>query len=57
MAKKILSIPQHKNVASTPDTPESGYNKIYVKSDGCWYTLDDAGNENQVGGAGGGGIM
>jgi hypothetical protein len=52
MTKKILNIPQHKTVASTPSTPDSGYSKIYVKSDGCWYRLDASGNEFPLGGGG-----
>ena len=41
---------------ATPATPASGYGKIYFKSDGKLYQLNDAGIETQVGsGAGGGG--
>lgn len=41
---------------ATPATPSSGYGKIYFKSDGKLYQLNDAGIETQVGsGAGGGG--
>lgn len=36
---------------STPSTPASGYAKIYPKSDGKWYGLDDAGTETAFGGA------
>ena len=54
MSRKIVHIPQHKEVASTPSTPDSGYSKIYVKSDGLWYYLDDAGSESLLGGGGGG---
>ena len=54
MSTKIVHIPQHKEVASTPSTPDSGYSKIYVKSDGLWYYLDDAGSESLLGGGGGG---
>ena len=53
MSRKIVHIPQHKEVASTPSTPDSGYSKIYVKSDGLWYYLDDTGSENQLGAGGG----
>lgn len=43
---------------STPTTPSSGYKKLYAKNDGKLYTLDDAGNEIEVGsGAGGGGVF
>lgn len=45
MPKKILNIPEHKTVASTPSTPDVGYSKLYVKSDGNWYSLDSSGNE------------
>lgn len=45
MPKKILNIPEHKTVASTPSTPDPGYSKLYVKSDGNWYSLDSSGNE------------
>lgn len=42
---------------STPSTPASGDQKIYMKTDGKFYKLDDAGIELEVGsGAGGGGI-
>jgi len=47
MAKKVLHVPQHKTVTSTPDTPDLGFSKIYSKSDGYWYRLDDLGNEVQ----------
>jgi hypothetical protein len=49
VAKKNHSIAQHKNVATTPDTPELGYSKIYPKSDSLWYYLDDQGIEHQFG--------
>ena len=44
---------------ATPTTPASGYGKIYFKSDGKLYQLNDAGIETQVGtgtGGGAGGI-
>lgn len=43
--------------SSTPSTPSSGDQKIYPKTNGKWYTLDDAGTESEVGsGSGSGGI-
>lgn len=41
--------------ASTPATPAAGYKKLYPKTDGKLYTLDDAGNEIEVGSGGSGG--
>lgn len=38
---------------STPSTPATGDKKIYPKTDGKLYTLDDGGVETEVGGAGG----
>lgn len=40
---------------STPSTPASGDKKLYPKTDGKLYTLDDAGNEIEVGSGGGSG--
>lgn len=40
---------------STPSTPSSGDKKFYAKTDGKIYTLDDAGNEIEVGSGAGGG--
>lgn len=40
---------------STPSTPASGYGKVYFKSDGFLYQLNDSGTETKVG-AGSGGI-
>jgi hypothetical protein len=40
---------------ATPSTPGSGYGRLYPKSDGKWYTLNDDGTETQLG-AGSGGI-
>ena len=34
--------------AATPVTPASGFGRLYFKSDGRLYTLDDAGNEMAV---------
>lgn len=43
--------------SGTPSTPSSGDKKFYAKNDGKLYTLDDAGNEIEVGsGSGGGGV-
>lgn len=41
---------------STPSTPSSGYGKVYFKSDGFLYQINDAGTESKVGAGGGGGI-
>ena len=38
-----------KELASTPATPASGTQSIYPKTDGKWYTLDDAGTETEIG--------
>ena len=40
--------------ASTPSTPPTGDQRIYPKTDGSWYTLDDAGVETELGGGGSG---
>jgi hypothetical protein len=40
---------------ATPSTPASGYKSIYPKTDGKLYTLDDGGNEVEVGSGGGSG--
>ena len=42
--------------ASTPSTPASGYGKVYFKTDGSLYALNDGGSETQLGGSGQGGI-
>ena len=42
-------------LGSTPSTPGSGDKKLYSKNDGKLYSLDDAGNEVEVGAGGGGG--
>ncbi len=34
---------------ATPSTPATGYQAIYPKADGSWYTIDDAGVETQLG--------
>lgn len=34
---------------TTPSTPASGHNRLYVKSDGLWYTIDSSGVESLVG--------
>jgi len=51
MTKKIVNIPEHRQVSSTPNTPNAGYQKIYAKSDGNWYGLDDLGVETLLGGS------
>lgn len=54
---KTFNAPFAVQEVSTPATPAAGFQKIYPKTDGKWYTLDDAGIETMVGsGAGGGGI-
>lgn len=45
MTKKVVNIPQHAEVASTPATPDTGFSKIYMKTDKEWYWLDDTGTE------------
>jgi hypothetical protein len=42
-------------LASTPATPAAGYKKLYPKTDGLVYTLDDNGNEVPIGSGGGSG--
>jgi hypothetical protein len=39
---------------ATPTNPSAGSNKLYFKSDGNLYKLDNLGNETQVGAGGGG---
>lgn len=41
---------------ATPSNPSSGFNKIYPKSDGNFYTLNSSGIEAQLGSGGGGGV-
>lgn len=41
---------------ATPSSPSSGFNKIYPKSDGNFYTLNSSGIEAQLGSGGGGGV-
>ena len=40
---------------ATPATPSAGYKSIYPKTDGKLYSLDDAGNEVEIGAGGGSG--
>jgi len=40
---------------ATPATPSAGYKSIYPKTDGKLYSLDDAGNEIEIGSGGGSG--
>jgi hypothetical protein len=42
-------------LGSTPATPAAGYKKLYPKTDGLVYTLDDNGNEVPIGSGGGSG--
>ena len=37
-----------KENAATPDTPAAGYVKLYAKSDGRMYSLNDGGTEREV---------
>ncbi len=53
-AKTFSDAPVLAEIA-TPTTPSSGYGKVYFKSDGFLYQLNDAGTETKVG-AGAGGI-
>ena len=56
MTNKINKVPQHKTIPTTPVTPDTGFGKIYIKSDGSWYGLDDQGVETLLSGGGGGGV-
>jgi hypothetical protein len=38
---------------TTPSNPDSGYRRIYPKSDGLWYDLSSGGTETALGGSGG----
>lgn len=40
---------------TTPSNPSSGFNKIYPKADGKWYSLDSAGVETPIGSGSGAG--
>ena len=40
---------------ATPATPASGFMRIYAKTDGKLYTVDDAGTETEIGSGGGAG--
>lgn len=42
---------------AAPSTPATGKQLIYPKSDGKWYTKDDAGIETELGAGGGGGSV
>src|SRR3972149_1519992 len=44
---KIYYVPSYRDLASTPDTPELGFWKIYPKN-GAWYILDDTGTESPL---------
>lgn len=52
--KTFDTAPVIKEIA-TPSTPATGYQKIYPKSDGKFYHLDDGGIETELGSGGGGG--
>ena len=54
MSNKKHNIEEIKTLSVTPATPDLGYSKIYPKSDGEWYRLNDAGNEAPLGGDSGG---
>lgn len=56
LSNKTFSDPITIAEVATPSTPASGFGKIYFKSDGFLYQLNDDGTESQVGsGSGGGG--
>ena len=55
MSNKVNNIPQHKTIQATPNTPDTGFGKIYIKNDKLWYGLDDLGVETLLSGGGGGG--
>lgn len=55
MSNKVNNVPQHKTIPVTPATPDTGFGKIYIKSDRLWYGLDDLGVETPLSGGGGGG--
>jgi hypothetical protein len=57
MSNKKHNVEEIKTVVTTPATPDLGYSKIYPKSDGEWYRLDDTGNEAPLGGGGAGGTV
>lgn len=50
MAKKIVHVPWHKQLNSTPAAPDPGFSKIYAKTDLEWYGLDEFGTEVQLSG-------
>ncbi|MEO0331813.1 MAG: hypothetical protein AAF223_09025 [Bacteroidota bacterium] len=45
---RIAYIPSQVVIASVPSTPTAGYVKLYQKTDGNWYQLDDAGDETRI---------
>lgn len=47
--KTFDDAPTVKEIA-TPSNPAAGYQKLYPKSDGNWYQLEDDGTETQLGG-------
>jgi hypothetical protein len=55
MSNKVNNVPQHKTIPATPGTPDTGFGKIYIKTDRLWYGLDDLGVETLLSGGGGGG--
>ena len=48
-ANESLTLPEQ---GATPANPSSGKRKLYFKDDGAVYSLDSAGNENPIAGAG-----
>lgn len=54
--KTFIDAPTFDEQVSTPATPASGKSKIYPKDNGKWYTLNDAGNETELGAGNGSGI-
>lgn len=47
--KTFTDAPTFDEQVSTPSTPASGKAKIYPKDNGKWYTLNDAGSEQEIG--------
>lgn len=46
MSGKVSYIKEHVVLGTTPPNPDTGYTKVYQKTDGLWYTLDSAGTES-----------
>lgn len=59
LSNKTMATPQIDDAAifeqiATPSNPSSGYNKVYPKSDGKFYSLKSDGTEEELGGGEGG---